>query len=377
MMSRLCVWDELPAQTRVAGYLSRAVASDAVSHAYLFVGPTGSGKITAAKALACALFCDDGGCGSCPTCRRVLSGFHPDVHEVHPEGAATYVIQQIRDIIHDVHLKPVQARRKIYIVGEAERFDAPSANAFLKTLEEPPDNVVIILMTRSYDAVMPTIASRCQVVRFRPIPPSVAEALLVQRSGADTAQARAALAAAGGVVPRAEDLLGSPGRLAARDLALDTLKRLAVMDGYDILEAARELLAAAKAPLDEVKSVHSDELEEHRALLGKQSSTKSLEDRQKRELTSREREGLSEIIGVTESWLRDCLVVSQGADALVGNTDVADALVEVAAVITPRAALTAISAAETARKRITYNVSPQLAIEAMLFDIQEVLRCPR
>lgn len=376
-MARPCVWDELPAQTRVAGYLRTAVASDAVSHAYLFVGPTGSGKITAAKALACALFCDDGGCGACPTCYRVLGGLHPDVHEVHPEGATTYVIDQVRDIIHDVHLRPVQATRKIYIVGEAERFNAESANAFLKTLEEPPDNVVIILMTRSYDAVMPTIASRCQIVRFRPIPPSVAEALLVQRSGTDVTQARSALAASGGVVPRAEDLLRSPGRLAARSLVLETLKRLTVMDGFDIIESARELLAAVKAPLDEVKTVQSDELEEHRSLLGKKVSTKPIEERHKRELTSREREGLAEIIGVTQSWLRDCLVVSQGAGELTANADVSDALVEVAAVITPRAALAAISAAETARKRITYNVSPQLAIEAMLFDIQEVLRCPR
>lgn len=376
-MARPCVWDELPAQTRVADYLSRAVASDAVSHAYLFVGPTGSGKQTAAKALACALFCDDDGCGACPTCYRVLSGYHPDVHEVLPEGATTYVIGQVRDIIHDVHLKPVQAHRKIYIVGEAERFNAESGNAFLKTLEEPPDDVVIILMTRSYDAMMPTVASRCQVVRFRPIPPSVAEALLVQRSGADTAQVRAALAASGGVVPRAEDLLRSPGRLAARDLVLETLKRLTVMDGYDVVEAARELLGAAKAPLDEVKVTQSDEIEERRSLLGKQVSTKPLEERHKRELTSREREGLGEIIGVTESWLRDCLVVSQGAGALAANADVSDALEEVAAVITPRAALAAISAAETALKRISYNVSPQLAIEAMLFDIQEVLRCPR
>ncbi len=173
-----------------------------------------------------------------------------------------------------------------------------------------------------------------------------------------------------------EDLLRSPWRLAARDLVLETLKRLTVMDGNDVIESTRELLAAVKSPLDEVKW-QSGEIDEHRSLLGKTASTKPLEERHKRELTSREREGLSEIIGVTESWLRDCLVVSQGAGALTANTDVSDALEEVAAVITPRAALAAISAAETARKRITYNVSPQLAIEAMLFDIREVLRCPR
>ncbi|TDB38723.1 MAG: DNA polymerase III subunit delta' [Actinobacteria bacterium] len=376
-MAATCVWDEIPAQTRVAGYLRRAVAGDTVSHAYLFVGPSGSGKKTAAVALACAVFCDDGGCGACPTCYRVLGGHHPDVHIVRPEGAATYIVDQVREIIHDVNLKPVQASHKIYIIDEADRFNPESANAFLKTLEEPPDDVIIVLLTRSYETVLPTIASRCQVVRFRPVPPSVAAALLVERLGVDTAQARAALAASGGVVPRAEELLRSPGRLAARDLCLETLKRLPLMDGYDVLDAARLLLGAVKGPLDEVKSVQGDELEEYRAILGKTVSTKPLEERHKRELTAREREGVGEILGVTQSWLRDCLAVSQGAGEYVANTDVADAMDEVAGIITPAAALRALEAVDTARKRISYNVSPQLAIEVMLFDIREVLRCPR
>jgi DNA polymerase-3 subunit delta' len=149
------------------------------------------------------------------------------------------------------------------------------------------------------------------------------------------------------------------------------------MDGYDVIEAARALLGAVKAPLDEVKSTQGDEIEEYRSLLGKKVSTKPLEERHKRELTAREREGVSEILGVAQSWLRDCLAVSQGAGVYVGNTDVADAMEEVASVITPAAALTALEAVDTARKRISYNVSPQLAIEVMLFDIQEVLRCPR
>ncbi len=376
-MAGTCVWDEIPSQTRVASFLSNAVASGTVSHAYLFVGPSGSGKKTAALALACAMFCDDGGCGSCATCLRVLGGHHPDVHVVRPEGAATYIIEQAREIIRDVNLKPVQASHKVYVIEEADRFNAESANAFLKTLEEPPDDVVIVLLTRSYEMVLPTIASRCQVVRFRPVPPSVAEALLVERLGVDTRQARAALAAAGGVVPRAEELLRSPGRLAARDLCLESLKRLPLMDSYDVLEAARALLAAVKAPLDEVKSAQGDELEEYRAVLGKTVSTRPLEERHKRELTAREREGVGEILGVAQSWLRDCLAVSQGAGVYVANADVADAMDEVAAAITPKAALAAMEAVDTARRRISYNVSPQLAIEAMLFDIREVLRCPR
>ncbi|MGB4593759.1 MAG: DNA polymerase III subunit delta' [Coriobacteriia bacterium] len=376
-MTPTCVWDEIPAQKRVAAFLKRVVNDGTVSHAYLFVGPVGAGKKTAAKALACALYCEDDGCGACSVCYRVMNGFHPDVHIISPEGAASYVIDQVRDLIHDVHLKPVQSDRKVYIIDEADRFNHESANALLKTLEEPPDNVVMVLLARSYDGVLPTIASRCQVVRFRPVPPSVAEALLVQRSGADRTQARLALTAAGGVVPRAEEIVRSPDRLAARALVLDTLKQLPVMDAHDVISAARALLAAVKAPLDGLKTAQAEELEEYRSLLGTKASSKPLEERHKRELTAKEREGLAEILGVAQSWLRDCMVLSQDAQAQIGNADVSDAIDEIAAIITPRAVVSAIRTVETARARISYNVSPQLAVEAMLFDIQEVLKCPR
>ncbi|MCE5204244.1 MAG: DNA polymerase III subunit delta' [Coriobacteriales bacterium] len=371
------IWDAVATQRRIASFLSKAVTSGAVAHAYLFVGPTGTGKMTAARALACALLCDDGGCGECPVCYRILNGSHPDVHVFTPEGAATYVIDQVRQIIRDVHLKPVQARRKVYVIDEADRLNQESANAFLKTLEEPPGDVVMILLAQSYDAVLPTIASRCQVVRFRPVAPSVAEALLVQRTGADRAEARAALAAAGGVVSRAEEIVRSPARMAARTVVLDVLKRLPIMDAHDVIVSARELLSAVKAPLDELKGVQVAEREERRELLGTKASMKSLEERHKRELTAKERDGIREVLNVAASWLRDCMLLSQDPDAPLFNTDTEDAIEEVARVMTPSAALTALGAVEAARRRISYNVSPQLAIEAMLFDIQEVLKCPR
>ena len=162
----------------------------------------GGGKKTAAKALACALFCDDDGCGVCAACTRVRRGVHPDVHEVRPEGAATYLGAQIREITRDANLAPMEGSRKVYIINDADLFNDTAANAFLKTLEEPPSDVVFILMAHTYDAVLPTISSRCQVVRFRRIPPSMAASMLRERTGATEDEALAALAAAGGVVAR-------------------------------------------------------------------------------------------------------------------------------------------------------------------------------
>lgn len=371
-----CVWDELVGQKQVAEHLRVSVESESTSHAYLFTGPPGAGKKSAARALACALFCDDGGCGTCRTCVRVKKGLHPDVHVIRPEGAATYRVEQIRDIIHDVHLSPIEAPLKIYIVESAETFNDASANSFLKTLEEPPDDVVIVLLAPSFDSVLPTIASRCRIVRFRRIAPEIAEGMLVERTGAQTWEARAALAATGGVMTRALEFLESSSRREVRLRILATLKDLSAMDAHDVLRSSRELLSAVKAPLEDLKVLQADELRERQEFLGKVSG-KDVTERHKRELTAREREGVGEMLNVTESWLRDCLALSVGVADLVANGDVVDAMEEVGAVITPAAATRALGAVKLARRRISYNVSPQLATEAMLFDIQEVLTCPR
>jgi DNA polymerase-3 subunit delta' len=371
-----CAWDDLIGQRQAVDFLRVAADSGRVSHAYLFVGPPGSGKKTAARAFACALFCEDGGCGACGVCHRIRRGNHPDVHVISPEGAASYLVPQVREVIHDTNLTPIEGARKVYIIEDADLFNDASANAFLKTLEEPPSDVVVILLAHSLDSVLPTIASRCQIVRFRRLPPEMAAQLLGEQTAAGRNEALEALAAAGGVVSRARDFLASPARRAARGAILRALKDLAVMDDLDVLETSRELLAAVRAPLDDVRESQAEETREREEFLGK-GSTKSLEERHKRELTSREREGIAEVLNVAESWLRDCLVLSQGLDDLVVNCDSQDAMEEVAAVITPAAAATALASVNVARKRISYNVSPQLAIEAMLFDIREVLLCPR
>ena len=371
-----CVFDDLVGQDRVASFLKAATASGSVGHAYLFVGPPGSGKGTAARALACAVLCDDNGCGMCSVCHRVKRGGHPDVHLIRPEGAAGYLAEQVRDIIRDVGLSPVDGAYKIYIFSDADLFNEASANAFLKTLEEPPDDVVIILQAHSYDAVLPTIVSRCQVVRFRRIPESEAAAILVSETGAEHDEAAAALAAAGGVVARARDFLASPPRREARALILRVLAGLACADEAGVLRSAKELLGAVKAPLEDVKAEQASEALEQADFLGR-GSTKALEERHKRELTAREREGIGEVLNVAESWLRDCLVVSQGVGDLAVNSDAAESVAEMAAVISPAAAASALEAVNVSRRRISYNVSPQLAMEAMLFDIREVLRCPR
>ena len=148
----------------------------------------------------CAI-CADGGDGSCDECIRVAHRTHPDVRWLAPGSVTGYLVDQVRDVIADASLSPARATRKVYIVERAELLRGAAANALLKTIEEPPSDVIFVLMARAEETVLPTIVSRCQVVRFQVIAPDVALAELV-RSGATEREARIALSVAG--TPMAE-----------------------------------------------------------------------------------------------------------------------------------------------------------------------------
>ena len=188
-------FENILGQPQVREFLRATVAQDRVSHAYLFTGPAGSNKTLAAYALAQAIMCPKGAngprggnCGACDCCRRIMRRKHPDVRYFAPEGAGGYLVDQIRDIVADTALSPIQADKKIYILDRVDQLGASAANAFLKTLEEPADDVVMILLGRTRESVLPTIVSRCQVVPFRHIPASEAAGIVAQNTGAQKAE---------------------------------------------------------------------------------------------------------------------------------------------------------------------------------------------
>ena len=188
-------FENILGQPKVREFLRASVVSERVTQAYLFVGPAGSNKTQAAYALAQALLCPKGprgprggSCGACDRCGRILRRKHPDVRYFAPAGANGYLVEQVREIVADTALSPIQADKKIYILDRVDQLGASAANAFLKTLEEPADDVVMILLGRTRESVLPTIVSRCQVVPFRHIPASEAAGIVAQNTGAQKAE---------------------------------------------------------------------------------------------------------------------------------------------------------------------------------------------
>lgn len=363
----------LVGQDAVRSFLTGAVAQGRVSHAYLFVGPPGSGKLDAAYALAQAVLCPKGGCGACDDCVRVARRTHPDVHLLAPESAQGYLVGQVRALIEDLSLAPIRAARKFYILDGAESLTAASANALLKSLEEPPEGVTFVLLGTVRDAILPTIVSRCQVVPFRTIPPRESLGILSRELGAPESLCRRAVGCCASPA-QAREFLGSSARQEARRLALRALEQLPAADGLDVLNAAKAAVLAAKAPLADLKDAQAAVLEENAQLLSPKAM-KELGDRQRRELSARERSGIMEMLAAQRCLLRDALALAAGTGEPPVCDDFARAAERLAARLGCAGCARAVGAVDAACARVRANVSPQLALEVMLFDIKEMLSC--
>ncbi|MDO4501552.1 MAG: DNA polymerase III subunit delta' [Coriobacteriia bacterium] len=362
-------------QPKVRDYLRTLVSSGAVSHAYLFCGPTGSGKLAAAYALAQTQVCEQGGCGECDACRRVARHTHPDVHVYRPAGAAGYLVEQVRELVADVSLAPIQAKRKVYVLDQVDQLGTSAANAFLKTLEEPPAGTLLILLARTRESVLPTILSRCQVVPFRHVPAAEAAGIVAQRAGVGADQAAIALQACQGSIDRAVEFCQSSEQRELRQKVLSTLARIRRADDWDLLQAASELTLAAKAPLADMEARMEAQMEENADFLAK-SALRQIKDQNKRQLSARAAECLRQVSGVVRSWLRDCMMICAGSPQLVVNKDALGALQDSAAATTEARCAAACACVDRCEQAWACNVSPQTCLEALLIDIRTVLYDP-
>jgi DNA polymerase-3 subunit delta' len=246
------------AQPAAIQTLERALAQDRVAHAYLFEGPSGVGKELAALSLAAAQLCPEARSGaacSCPACERVRTGVHPDVRVFRPrdEGDRNISVEFVRtEILPFARFAPFEAEAACLIFPEADVSfpdqHQESANALLKTLEEPRSRITFILLSERPDRLLPTIRSRCQRVRFRPLPAAVVEQIL-ERHGVAPEARPAAIALAGGRADRALVLAQDDAAERLLALALRIDDAVSARKPADLLDLAAELAQSEQRDL--------------------------------------------------------------------------------------------------------------------------------
>jgi DNA polymerase-3 subunit delta' len=369
-------WDKVIGQDEANTALRQALRHGNLGHAYLFVGPQGLGKINAARAIAAELLCPEGGCGTCGICTRLARNTHPDFQILEPEGKSEYLIGQIRELNYNINLAPVEADHKVYVLRSADLLSDAAANAFLKTLEEPPANVTLILLAHTAEPILPTILSRCLIVRFKPLAPKQAEEILRAKTGAGEQEARVALAASGNIITAARTFLDSPKQQEARSTVIAAFRDLGDADDLDVLDLAKLLMRSVAGPVEELRAQQEADMQIRIEMLDP-VAIKALEQYNKRRLSAFEEQSVCVILNLCASLLRDCLCVAQGAEAQVVNIDEIELIREVGAPMTPAAIERGFEAVARARRRLSHNVGSQLLIETLLFDMREVRTCPR
>ena len=220
------LFSDIYGQDKQISVLQSTIKRDRVPHAYLFHGIKGIGKRTTAKILAKALNCrgeEDDSCDRCPSCLKIEHGNHPDVVFIEPEGVFIK-IDAIRALQDQIKFRPFEGGKKVFIIVDADRMNDPSANALLKTLEEPNPSNLLILTTARVHKLPQTIISRCQKIRFNPVRPEVINSFLTDRMSMDEESARDIASSAGGSIGKALEIR----KTSFLDFKNDVIKKLSI-----------------------------------------------------------------------------------------------------------------------------------------------------
>jgi DNA polymerase-3 subunit delta' len=362
-----------------------ATGSGAMTHAWIFTGPPGSGRSVAARALAAALQCerDGAGCGECHGCHTVLGGTHADVRFVVPEGLSIGV-GEMRALVLRAGTAPAGGRWQAVVIEDADRLTEAAGNALLKAVEEPPPRTVFLLCTPSThpDDISVTIRSRCRVVPLRQPPAEAVAEVLVRRDGIAPDTAIWAAAAAQGHVGRAKRLANDSEARGRRAAVLAVPRRLtgvgACFDAASaLIEAAEAESAAAvvdndtteRAALEQALGAGGTGRGAAGALRGAAGQLKDLERRQKSRATRSQRDALDRALVDLAGFYRDVLITTVRAPIAVVHTDTAQLSAAAAERWTPESALRRLEAVLACRDAIEQNVKPRIAVEAMMLNL--------
>jgi DNA polymerase-3 subunit delta' len=349
-------FDSVSEQAEAKRLLRAALAEPA--HAYLFHGPAGIGKRKAAVAFAAELIGEHD---------RVERGAHPDVYVLEPLGDQIR-IDAIRELRRDLHMRPYEADRRVYLVLGAHLLNDEAADALLKDLEEPPAYAVIVLVADELGPLSETIRSRCQLVPFRRLSEQAVREAVAARSPDLSANETATIArVASGRLDRAERLL-DPEASERRAALLAVARSVYADPSFDPAAAAQHVLDAARARAARAKTAAEEELEAF-ALPAREA-----EQRVRRAARGAEREELLAELEELAIWYRDLVAVAVGAGEAIANLDRADDLRE-------DATLERLAGAERAAELVReawrafeeFNVNASLALEALFIQLRREL----
>jgi DNA polymerase III subunit delta' len=353
--------------------LGSALASGTPSHAYLFHGPPGTGKRTAARALAAELLAE-GEDDPDAARTRVLHGTHPDLTWVRPTGAHVMRVSDVdAPVVAAAGRTPFESKRRVFVLERVDTMNDEVANRLLKTLEEPPAFVHLILLTDQLGRVLETVVSRCQLVRFDPLAAERIAAML-EEEGVAPEHAGAAGRLALGNASRARFLASDEGvalRGEVERLVLDALGAIQMQEPWrGLLERAEERRAAAEASVDERKR---ERLEQEPRGRERNALEREFDETAKRDGRRARTEVLELGLELAAITFRDLVAVKSGADAAVLGTDRIGELASAAEGRDPVRLRQAAEACEETRSAFQLNVTEELALSALTFRLRELV----
>ena len=312
--------------------LQAHAAGGKLRHAYLFVGPEGVGRETLALRFAQALNCSQppepgAFCGACKDCRQIQARQYPDLTMVMPEeGHKDILIDQVRSLQHTLALAPYAAKYRVALLPNFQQVTEQAENALLKTLEEPPDKVVLLLTVDALESLLPTIVSRCEVIRLRPAPLREARAYLIQDHSLSEEQANLVAHLSGGRIGAAIRMAAQPELIDQRREDLEAFLNVVTAPHYERFSLADKL-------------------------------TKSYQNA---------RQNALDAVGLWLSFWRDVFVTASGADLPLVNVDFAAQVAAAAAQVDARRARELVIAHEQALQDLDRYANVQLLLEALM-----------
>ena len=335
------MWD-LVGQDYILRQLEFGLKWDRLAHAYLLVGPEHVGKMTLAIEIAKALNCldqQDSPCGVCSQCTRIAVSNHADVRVVSKvsraegEAARTVIgIQEVREVLHQVSLKPFEGSRIVVIFDGVESLSDEAANALLKTLEEPPSQVTLLLLTSNEDAILPTIRSRCCQLSLLPVPQPQMVETLVSRESCDRERAGELARLSRGCYGWARSILREPELWDEREQVLD------------------RLVQVCQSGLEE-RFAYANEL-----------ATRF----------SRDRDSAQQLLFEWQRWWRDLLLIKEGADNYLHNADRAEELRLHATGVTTAQTVAFLERIDKTLTALEQNANARLACEVLMLNLPRV-----